>query len=560
MSISLSGLSRAEKIQLAHAIEERARRKSNEYTVVGLVSPVTKQCTKVLQYNGMHWAETDKEPTVYLAEKLEPVLTSNKRFIVVLGGRGSSKSLGVGDICLIEAKDFDAKTYCLREFQSSIKNSVHSLLKDEIARLEMDGFEVMDKSIRRGEEDIFLFAGIARNVSSIKSAHGFKRFFVEESQFISQESIDVLTPTARNKPNKGLPKAPDEVEEEEFSGVSMVFVANPESSEDPFSQRFIVPFQAELDRDGYYEDDLHLIIVMNYHDNPWFEESGLEVERQWALKNLPRELYDHIWLGDFNDSVENSLITGEWFDSCVDAHEKLGWNVAGAKVAAHDPSDVGDDSKGYCMRHGSVVKRVEEKVEGDVNEGGHWACDQAISDNVDYFTFDADGMGVALNEQISKDLHEKPIRIAMFKGSESPDSPKSIYQPAQSATIENQKLVGDIFRNKRAQYYCELRDRIYRTYRWVVHGEFQDQDKCISFDSKTISNMKKLRAELCRMPVKPNGNGFIELYTKEIMRSKFGFRSPNLGDSVMMSMRYINPQVIKPKIPAPIGTMPLRRR
>jgi len=496
---------------------------------------------------------------VYLAEKLEPVLTSTKRFIAVVGGRGSSKSLGIGGIRLIKAKDNEEKTYCLREFQSSIKNSVMSLLKDEIDRLELDGFDVLDTTIRRGDVDMFQFAGIARNVASIKSAHGFHCFFVEEAQFLSQESIDVLTPTARNKPNKGLPRVSRE-EEEDLTGVSMVFVANPESSEDPFSQRFIVPFQAELDRNGIYEDDMHLIVVMNYHDNPWFEESGLEQERVWAKDNLPRELYDHIWLGDYNDSVENSLIIGEWFDACVDAHKKLGWRENGARIASHDPSDTGDDSKGYTFRHGSVIKRVEEKVEGDVNEGGHWATDQAIADRADYFTWDADGMGVALNEQISKDLVDKPMRIAMFKGSESPDNPKSIYKPAQSSIVENQKLVEDIFRNKRAQYYTELRDRVYRTYRWVAHGEFADQDECISFDSETISNLKKLRAELCRMPVKPNGNGFIELYTKEMMKSKFGFNSPNLGDSVMMSMRYINENVVKPKIPKPIRPMPLRRR
>ena len=33
----------------------------------------------------------------------------------------------------------------------------------------------------------------------------------------------------------------------------------PGSSQDPFSQRFIVPFQKELDKNGIYEDELHLM-------------------------------------------------------------------------------------------------------------------------------------------------------------------------------------------------------------------------------------------------------------------------------------------------------------
>ena len=66
--------------------------------------------------------------------------------------------------------------------------------------------------------------------------------------------------------------------------VQMVFCANPASSEDPFSQRFITPFQTELDQNGIYEDDMHLIIKMNWSDNPWFDDSGLEAERLFDLK------------------------------------------------------------------------------------------------------------------------------------------------------------------------------------------------------------------------------------------------------------------------------------
>lgn len=547
------------KRELAHALHAREILRSKKKTVVALVHADGHQLMAITNDEEEGWIETDEEPSVYLAEKMARVLLSQKRFVVLIGGRGSSKSVGVADVCLVGAKDYNDKTYCLREFQSSIKNSVHSLLSSEISRLEMHGFETQTQSILRDGDDVFQFAGISRNVDSIKSAHGFKRFYIEEAQFISQESIDVLTPTARNKPNKGLPRTKDEIAGADFEGVSMLFVANPESSEDPFSQRFIVPFQNELDRHGYYEDELHLVVVMNYHDNPWFAESGLETERRWAKSNLSRELYDHIWLGDYNDSVENSLIIGEWFDACVDAHVKLGFEPLGAKVSSHDPSDTGRDSKGWAMRHGSVVTHVLEKLDGDVNEGGHWATDNCLLHGVDYFTFDADGMGVALNEQISKDLQEKPIRIAMFKGSEGCDSPDAIYAPAQQADIENQKTNKDVFRNKRAQYYVALRDRIYRTYRAVAHGEYADPALCISFSSN-IPMLKKLRAELCRMPVKPHGGGLITLYTKEEMFSKFKFASPNLGDSVMMLMRYVSINRKPVHIPRPIGSMSLRRR
>jgi len=544
--------SRAERVEYLMLLDERERRRSAG-TVVGIVHPIDGHTHSVVRRGGK-WSVTTEEPQVWLPAKLESVLKSNKRFIIVIGGRGSGKSVGVADICLIDAKDTNAKTYCLREYQSSIRNSIHSLLKEEITRLEFAGFEVQDNGIKRAGADAFQFAGLARNVDSIKSAHGFKRFQVEESQFISADSLKALTPTARKKPVKGMPTMLEEVVEDPASSVSMIFIANPGSSEDPFSKRFITPFKAILDRDGRYEDDLHLIEVVNYTDNPWYHQSGLEEERQWDYENLDRALYDHIWLGAFNDSVDHALIKAEWFDACIDAHVKLGFSAVGAKVAAHDPSDTGPDSKGFAARHGSVIFSVEEKTDGNVNEGGHWGAGLAIQCGADSFTWDGDGMGIALGEQMSRDFDGKPVTLTTFRGSESPDNPDAIYQPALKAAVQQQKTIRDTFRNKRAQYYFELRDRCYRTYRAVEHGEYHDPSTMLSFDS-SIESLHKLRAELCRMPIKPNGNGLFELYTKQEMKTKFKMASPNLGDCVMMLMR--NTQVARAPahIPRPIRPM-----
>ena len=521
-------------------------------TVVGFVCPVNGLSHAKEFFHG-EWIASDKEPSVYIPIKLEPVLLTDKRFIIVIGGRGSGKSVGIADISLIDAKTTGSKTYCLREYQSSIKNSVHSLLKEESKRLEFDGFDVQAQSIRYNGVEAFEFAGLARNVDSIKSAHGFKRYWIEEAQFISGESLTALTPTARKKPKKGMPTELEEVIEGD-ENVSMVFVANPGSTEDPFSQRFIVPFQEHLDRDGFYEDDMHMIVVMNYSDNPWYGASGLETEREWDYQNRDRALYDHIWKGMYNDSVENALILAEWFDACVDAHEKLGFKPLGVKIAAHDPSDTGGDSKGFAVRHGSVITDVQEKISGNINEGGDWALGLALNHGVDAYTWDCDGMGVGLNRDTAKSFEGKRTAISMFKGSESPDFPDAIYNPSDASPMANQKTWQEVAKNKRAQYYLQLRDRVYRTYRAVVHNEYQDPDTLISFSSD-IKILNKLRAELCRMPIKPNSNGRFELYTKPEMKAKFKVASPNLGDSVMMLMRHVHKVNTAPVMPKPIKPM-----
>lgn len=544
--MQLQNLSRKQKIEFIQLSEEKARRESR--TVVGLVDPIDGHTHSITLLKGK-WVLTNKAPDAYLAVKLEPVLKSFKRYIIVIGGRGSSKSVGVADITLFDAMDNGAKTYCLREYQSSIKNSVHSLLKDEISRLELKDFDTQQNTIKYKEVEAFEFAGLARNVDSIKSAHGFKRFVIEESQFISQDSLDTLTPTARKKPKKGLPTKIKQ--EEDVSNVSMVFIANPHSSADPFSQRFIVPFQDELDKNGFYEDDLHLIVVMNYEDNPWFEQSGLEAERKYDFENKERNLYDHIWLGKHNDSVDKAIIKAEWFDACVDAHKierlKEVFKPHGAKIASHDCADEGNDPKSYVLRHGSIIKKVKEYKEGEIDEGCDWATGEAINDDADLFVWDGDGMGTGLKRQVSDAFEGKHIKYQMFKGSLSgigQDNAEDIYTPVEDDNDKRALTYSETFKNNRAQYYIALADRCYNTYKCVIKGEYIDPDKMISFDSDGIENIGAFKSEVCRIPRKPNANGLLQILSKQEMK-KLGIKSPNMSDGVMMSL--VNPAIQAPK-------------
>lgn len=471
--------------------------------------------------------------------KLEPLVTKHKQIKVAIGGRGSGKSIGFGDIFTgLKMYAEKADIYCLREYQESINDSVHRVFKGSIQdRLKLSGWDIQKNTVIAPNGAVTKYKGASRSPDSIQSAQDYKYSWFEEAHTASQESIDKLLPTILRNP-----------------GAECWFSANAQSSADPFSKRFIVPYLEVLQRDGYYEDDLHMIVVVNWRDNPWWntEQENL---RSWDFENLPRSKYDWIWEGAFNDSVEDALIMSEWFDSCIDAHLKLGFDKIGARMSAHDPSDQGADSKGYAFRHGSVVSIVDEKIDGDVNEGGDWATGLAIQNNSDIYTWDCDGMGVALNRQTSKALDGKDCLITMFRGSEGVDFPDAIYNPVEGAELQDQKTNKQVFKNKRAQYYFMLRDRILRTHRAITRGVYTDPDTMISFSSD-IPLLTKLRSELCRLPVKPNLNGLLHLYTKEEMNSKFKIASPNLADSVMMLMRQphiVNrANVVRPK---PIAVM-----
>jgi phage terminase large subunit len=441
----------------------------------------------------------------------------------------------IADILALKGYTEDALTGCIREYQNSLEDSVYGLLKNEINRIELPGYRVLKNRIDRiNGKGGFRFKGLSRSIDAVKSAYGFNYFWLEEGQFLSEESLKILTPTLRE------------------AGSELWISANPNSSADPFSQRFILPYQKEIDEHGFYEDDLHYIVKVNYYDNPWFPEV-LEQERQHDEKYLPRALYDHIWLGEFNDSVDDSIIKAEWFDAAINAHNKLGFKPRGAVIAAHDPSDLGTDDKGYVLRKGSVILEAEARDFGEVNDGCDWALGKAVESQVDVFSWDCDGLGVALKKQVSDALKGKPIEMNLFKGSEKPWRPHDIYKPLlpTSKLQQREKTNKDTFRNKRAQFYWYLRDKFYATYLAVEKGVYTDPEDMISI-SEDIPMIKQLRSEVCRIPRKWTASGLLQIMSKAEMRTK-KIQSPNIADSLMMSL--VMPEVLDDGDPIQFDTV-----
>jgi phage terminase large subunit len=182
---------------------------------------------------------------------------------------------------LIKAANEPTRVLCAREIQKSIKQSVHTLLNDQIQSLGLGAFyEVLESEIRGLNGSTFSFTGLATNtVESIKSFEGCDVVWVEEAQTVSKKSWDILIPTIR-KPN------------------SEIWVSfNPNIDTDDTYTRFVVepPENAK-------------VVKVNYTDNPWFPEV-LETERQHSLKTNPD--YANIWEGDCKAAVDGAIYSNE---------------------------------------------------------------------------------------------------------------------------------------------------------------------------------------------------------------------------------------------------------
>lgn len=203
------------------------------------------------------------------------------RYRVLFGGRGGAKSWGIARALLIKGAQNPIRILCAREFQTSIKDSVHKLLCDQIEDLGMSTFyEITQAAIRGVNGTEFAFVGLKNNVANVKSFEGVDICWVEEAQTVSRHSWNVLIPTIRK----------------ENSEIWVSF--NPELETDETYQRFVVN-----------PPDNAIVQKINWSDNPWFPET-LRLEKD-ALKSRDPAAYNTVWEGLCKQTVDGAIFAKE---------------------------------------------------------------------------------------------------------------------------------------------------------------------------------------------------------------------------------------------------------
>ena len=473
------------------------------------------------------------EIDIKYVDKLLPIFSRPKRIKIIVGGRNSTKSTAVADY--VAAKMSVGELWCgAREHLNSIKESVHRNLLDEIARLGIEGFSATKTEISHTSGGRSFYLGLSRNSTSLKSTlSGVDGLWIEEGEDVSADTLRVLSKSVRlNATDSERVIAGEDVKMPEI-----IVTMNRGARTGAIAQRWLARAEPELERCGYYEDDLLMIVQLNYTDMPraWFEASGMEEERLDDLDTLSRAAYDHVWHGRYLEEVADSIIKPEWVDAAIDAHKLphlvKAFTPHGAVIAAHDPSGGGTDDKGYTVRHGSIITSVKTMAHGEIDEGCDWATGLAHKAGVDWFVWDADGMGGGLTRQVSDAFAGTKIKTHPFRGSLAGSGQDN----AESVNLLTGRSNQDTYRNNRAQHYIKLATRLYNTFRCVERGEYVDPDEMLSIDSEGVENLIGLKSELCRIPRKHHSSGLELIMSKQEMKLA-GIESPNQADPVMMTL------------------------
>ena len=249
----------------------------------------------------------DTNINLKVANVYKPLWKNAKRRNYIYGGRGSGKSHDVAEYCLFRAYQSKIKVLCTRELQNSIADSVYSLLKNKITDMKLDFFFTVYKDRIVGNNGSeFIFKGIHNNVSEIKSMENISIAWLEESQSLSRESIDVIVPTIR---------AP---------GSILIFTFNPYKDNDPIY----------VEMKNATEDDL--VIKANYSDNPWFpEELRLEMERD---KKNDYQKYLWVWEGECLGLSDAQIFRGKYVVENFETPKNADFHFGADWGFANDPT------------------------------------------------------------------------------------------------------------------------------------------------------------------------------------------------------------------------------
>jgi phage terminase large subunit len=199
------------------------------------------------------------------------------RIKVAHGGRDSGKSWNYARALLLLATASPLQVYCCREWQNSMRDSVHKLLREQIVSMRLSRyFEVQQQIIRGHNGALFAFVGLANDPAGIKSAESFDVAWIEEAYAISKDSWTHLEPTIRR------------------NNAEIWITFNPDEERDYIYQKFVAntpPPDA-------------VVKQFNWQQNPWVSET-LRVGREHMLATDP-ELYRTVYGGlckQFNSSV-----------------------------------------------------------------------------------------------------------------------------------------------------------------------------------------------------------------------------------------------------------------
>lgn len=451
--------------------------------------------------------------TARLNPNLKGFFETRARNYVLYGGRASSKSWHAAGFAIFLAQKYKLRFLCTRQFQCKIAESVFTLLKIQAERFGIaDQFKFLESSIVHkvtGSE--FVFYGLARNITEIKSLEGIDIAWHEECHLMTKEQWEILDPTLRKQ------------------GSQHWIVFNPSLLSDWVYKRFVTNPPPNT-----------IVRKINYLENPFLSQTMLDVIEAAKLEDYDE--YQHIYLGEPRQDDDQAIIKRTWILSAIDAHKTLGIEPTGAKRIGFDVADSGEDKCAIVYAHGPVIewadmwKAREDELLKSCTRVYHEAKERDAA-----ITYDCIGVGASAGakfDELNHSLRQR-VQYQKFNAGGAVFKPDMIY----THNVKNK----DMFSNIKAQAWWMLADRFKNTYNAIHNGQKFNDDELISISSD-LPYLSLLIDELSTPKRDYDANGKVKVESKKDL-DKRDIPSPNLADALVMAFApSISPMIINPDV------------
>lgn len=345
---------------------------------------------------------------IEIQEAFLPLLTIHKRYKLYHGGRGGGKSFAFADALLLIARSKQVRVACIREVQTSIKDSVYQLLRD---RCDMHGFDDFifyeDRVVNSYTGSTIVFKGMNNNnAANIKSLEGINICWIEEAQALSEKSWNILDPTIRKE---GSEIWLSMNREEEYDPVWKAIAVNP-------------------------TDDA-IVVKVNYYDNKFCPDTLVQQAKR--MKETDYLRYLHVWEGEPVQEGDYKLI------NLVDVRKAMDTKLENSAtdnvplIIGVDVARFGDDKTAIARRQGRKIFNVTTHSNLSVTAVANLVKNIIHEEHPALVNIDVGGLGAGVYDILVQDGYMEIVRAVNFG------------ETAQEA---------ERFCNRRAEMWARVRD------------------------------------------------------------------------------------------------------
>jgi len=234
---------------------------------------------------------------ITLSHKYKPLLENDTRFFIITGGRGSSKSFGVGTFSTLLSYEANHKILFTRQTMTSAHLSIIPEFQEKLDLFGVnDHFEINRSVIlNKLSKSEIIFKGLKTSsgdqTANLKSLQGVSTWILDEAEELTDEAtFDKINLSLRTK------------------GVQnrIILILNPASKEHWIYKRFFQDAGVDDNFSGIKGDVTY--IHTTYKDNEdHLDESFLNEVNHIRLTNPVK--YNHVILGSWLDKAEGVVFT-----------------------------------------------------------------------------------------------------------------------------------------------------------------------------------------------------------------------------------------------------------